>query len=129
MVTIRSSEGMNDETTFRRVVLPVPVPPLMRMFRLPRTQASRNSNPCSLSGAELDQIPGGEGLLGELPDRQHGTVDGQGRDHGVDPTAVRESGVDQGRRLIDPAADGGHDLLDHLPQVLGTLEVNRDSVR
>jgi hypothetical protein len=43
MVTIRSSTGMNAESTLRVVVLPAPVPPDTITFRAPRTQASRNA--------------------------------------------------------------------------------------
>src|SRR3954471_16523451 len=39
---MRSSPGMNADIAFRVVVLPVPVPPEMRMFSLPLTQAARN---------------------------------------------------------------------------------------
>ena len=43
IVTMRSSSGMKPERTFRVVVLPLPVPPLIRMFIRPRTQASSRS--------------------------------------------------------------------------------------
>ena len=39
MVTMRSSSGMNDESTLSVVVLPEPVPPEMTMLSRPRTQA------------------------------------------------------------------------------------------
>ena len=42
MVTMRSSVGMNDDSTFRVVVLPVPVPPETMTFSRPTTQAWRN---------------------------------------------------------------------------------------
>ena len=42
IVTMRSSSGMNGDSTFSSVVLPVPVPPEMRMFSFPCTQAPRN---------------------------------------------------------------------------------------
>ena len=41
-VTMRSSAGMNDDSTLSVVVLPVPVPPETMMFRRPTTQAWRN---------------------------------------------------------------------------------------
>ena len=41
-VTMRSSEGMNEDSTLRVVVLPVPVPPETMTFRRPTTQACRN---------------------------------------------------------------------------------------
>ena len=47
IVTMRSSFGTKAESAFRVVVLPVPVPPEMRTFSLPRTQAERK---CAASG-------------------------------------------------------------------------------
>ena len=43
MVTMRSLAGIIDDNTLSKVVLPVPVPPLMRMFMRPVTQAARKS--------------------------------------------------------------------------------------
>ena len=45
-------------------------------------------------GAEVDEVLHREGVGGELPDRQHRAVDGEGRDDGVDTRAVGEAGVD-----------------------------------
>ncbi len=45
-VTIRSSAGMNDDSTLSIVVLPVPVPPEMSTLRRPTTQAWRNLATC-----------------------------------------------------------------------------------
>src|SRR5437868_15544631 len=42
MVTIRSSSGTNADIALSVVVLPVPVPPEMRMLSFPFTQAARN---------------------------------------------------------------------------------------
>ena len=42
IVTMRSSSGMNADIAFSVVVLPVPVPPEIRMFSFPFTQAARN---------------------------------------------------------------------------------------
>ena len=43
IVTMRSSEGMNDESTLSVVVLPEPVEPDTMMLSRPRTQTSRKS--------------------------------------------------------------------------------------
>ncbi len=48
MVTMRSSSGMNDESTLSVVVFPAPVLPDTMTLRRPRTQASRNSTERSL---------------------------------------------------------------------------------
>ncbi len=48
IVTIRSSPGMNDDKTFSKVVLPVPVPPLTTTLSRPRTQQSVKCATCSL---------------------------------------------------------------------------------
>ncbi len=47
-VTIRSSAGTLAETALSSVVLPVPVPPEMRMLSLPWTHWARNSAVCSV---------------------------------------------------------------------------------
>src|SRR5256714_2977935 len=47
---MRSSPGMNADIAFSVVVLPVPVPPEMRMFSFPFTQEARN---CAAFG-EID---------------------------------------------------------------------------
>jgi hypothetical protein len=49
MVTMRSSWGMNDDSTLSVVVLPAPVLPDTMMLSRPRTQASRNSAVRALS--------------------------------------------------------------------------------
>ena len=50
MVTTRSPSGMNDDSAFSMVVLPVPVPPEMRQLSLAFTQAARKA---SISGVAL----------------------------------------------------------------------------
>ena len=44
IVTMRSSLGMNDESTLSVVVLPEPVPPETKQLRRASTQAFRKSN-------------------------------------------------------------------------------------
>ena len=44
MVTMRSSLGIKEESTFSVVVLPEPVPPETKTFRRASTQALRKSN-------------------------------------------------------------------------------------
>ena len=56
MVTMRSSDGMKDDSTLSVVVLPAPVPPETTMLSRPRTQASRKSAVRSLQRAEPDQV-------------------------------------------------------------------------
>ncbi len=129
MVMMRSPSGMNPDSTLRFVVLPVPVPPETRMLSLPLDRRLHGGDEVEGPGAEVDQVLGGERVLGELPDGEHGAVDGQRRDDGVDPGAVGEAGVDHGRRLVDAPTDRRHDLLDHLP-VLGVVdELGRRSAR
>ena len=53
MVTIRSSLGMNDDRTFRKVVLPEPVPPDTKTFRRASMHERRNSN---ISGVEVPKL-------------------------------------------------------------------------
>ena len=117
MVTMRSSVGMNDDSTFSVVVLPVPVPPETITLRRPTTQAWRNRAECGVEGAEADQVVDLVRVLGELPDREERSADGQRVDHRVHAGAVGEAGVDHRRGLVDATADLAHDLVDDAPQV------------
>ena len=49
MVMMRSSSGKNEDSTFRVVVFPAPVPPDTRMLIRPPTAARRKSVTCSES--------------------------------------------------------------------------------
>ena len=118
MVTMRSSVGMNDESTLSVVVLPAPVLPDTTTLSRPRTQASRKSRDVRLSDAEAHQVLGGEGVGGELADGQDGAVDGQRRHDGVDARPVGQPGVDHRARLVDATADPRHDLVDRAAQVV-----------
>src|SRR3990172_1180788 len=77
-------------------------------------------------GPEADQVVHGEGGGRELPDRDHGTDERQGRDDRVDARAVGQTGVDHRRRLVDAAADRGDDPIDDPHDVVVVLE---DGVR
>jgi len=56
MVTMRSSTGMKPESTFKNVVLPVPVPPETMMFALASTAALRKPKPASLQLPKSNQV-------------------------------------------------------------------------
>ena len=97
---------------FSSVVLPVPVPPEMRMLRRPSTAARRNSADGARHRALGDQVVDDHFPLGELADRERRAADGQRSDDRVDAAAVGEPGIDQRLRAIDAAADVGDDALD-----------------
>ena len=90
---------------------------------LPRTQASTGDE-VEGPGAEVDEVLGGVRVLGELPDREHGAVQGQRRDDGVHAGAVGQAGVDHRRGLVR-RPDRRHDLVDHgaVLDVVGEGEV------
>ena len=116
MVTMRSPCGMKLDTTLSSVVLPVPVPPLIRMFSLPSTQVERNSMSDGRGRAGADVVLGPQHHLGELADGERRAVDSERRDDGVHAGAVGQAGVDHGRGLVHAAADGGHDAVDDAAQ-------------
>ena len=62
------------------------------------------------------------GSRAEHPDRDHGAVERQRRDDGVEPRAVGQPGVDHRRGLVDPAADPRDDPIDDLQQVLAVAK-------
>ena len=105
IVTMRSSSGMNDESTFSVVVFPAPVPPATMMLIRPRTQASRNFDDRRGHRAELDQVVRLVRVGGELPDRERGTVDRERRDDRVHTRTVGQARVHVRARLVDAAAD------------------------
>ena len=56
-VTIRSRSEMKLESTLSRVVLPAPVPPLIRQFRRARTQCARKSSIGCVSAFSVTRSP------------------------------------------------------------------------
>ena len=84
MVTMRSLSGIIDDSTLSSVVLPLPVPPLMRMFMRPVTQAARKSPTWLGEGPESHEVVEGQHPLGELPDGELRAVDGERWDDGID---------------------------------------------
>ena len=117
MVTIRSSAGTNEDSTFSVVVLPEPVPPLITMFSRPPHAGAQQRGDRRCHRAERDEVVHGEGIGRELPDGQQRAVEGDGRHDGIDPAAVGQARVHHGAGLVDAAADPGHDLLDGPAQV------------
>src|SRR5438876_770981 len=72
MTTIRSSSGMNDDSTLSSVVFPAPVPPETTMLSRPFTQASSGPYPAGATGWSLAEsviarsaAAAGDGLRGE----------------------------------------------------------------
>ena len=56
MVTMRSSFGMNDESTLSIVVLPEPVPPETRMFSASLDARAQEVDHLGRERAEADQV-------------------------------------------------------------------------
>ena len=126
MVTIRSSVGMNEDSTLRVVVLPEPVLPDTMTFSRPFTHAGEELRGALGVGAEGDQVVGGVRVGGELSDREQRPVDGQRRDDRVDTAAVGQAGVDHRAGLVDAASDAGDDLVDGAAQVRLVAEAALD---
>ena len=112
IVTMRSSFGMNALIAFSVVVLPVPVPPEMRMFSFPLTQAARNCAERAVSVPNEIRSLMRVRVARELADRQRRPVQRERRDDRVDAAAVGQARVDHRRRLVDAAADLRDDLVD-----------------
>ena len=122
IVTIRSSFGMNDDSTLSVVVLPEPVPPETKMLRRASTHALEELEHLGRRGAEPDQVVDRERRGGELPDGDDRADQRQRRDDGVDAGAVGQAGVDHRARLVDAPADRGDDPVDDPHHVLVVLE-------
>ena len=72
----------------------------------------------------LDEVGAESPRATEAADRQRRAVDRQRRDHDVHARAVRQAGVDERRRLVDPAAERREHALDHVAQVALALEAH-----
>jgi len=65
----------------------------------------------------LHQVGRPEPIGAEPPDRQHGPIERERRDDGVDAGAVGQARVDHRARLVDAPADRADDALDDLHDV------------
>src|SRR4029450_9840783 len=79
-------------------------------------------------GPERDQVVGPVRVGGELPDGQACAVDREGWDDRVHARAVGQARVPVRRRLVDPATDPGHDLVDDLAELSVVAELGTGPV-
>ena len=117
MVMMRSSSGMNDDSTFSVVVLPAPVPPETRMLSRPRTHCSRKSATARVIVPKPIRSSTWYGSAANLRIVSSEPSMASGGMIGVDPAAVGQAGVDHRAGLVDAAADPGDDLVDGAAQV------------
>ena len=113
---------MKLDSTFSSVVLPAPVPPLIRQFSRALTQCDRKSSIGRVSARSVHEIVGLEALGRKPADREQRAVHRQRRDDGVDARAVRQARVDHRRAVVDAAADAADDAVDDAHQVLVVLK-------
>ena len=122
---MRSSPGMNALIAFSVVVLPVPVPPEIRMFSLPFTQAARNcaERAVSVPNEIRSLMPYGSRENFRIVTRRPAQC--ERRDDRVDAAAVGQARVDHRRGLVDAAADLRDDLVDdpHDVRVVDEVDV------
>ena len=106
-VTMRSLSGMKSLRQLSRVVLPVPVPPEIKMLRRssdggPEELRRRRGDRLQPHQVLDDQLAGRE-----LADRQARAGIRQRRNDRVDPATVSQAGIDQRAALVDRAAPPG----------------------
>ena len=107
IVTMRSLCGMKLDSTLSIVVLPVPVPPLTRMFLRSMTQARKNTAaegvmlPSSIRSSMVKRWAGNLRIV------RHGPRIASGRNDGVDARAVGQPRIDQRLALVDPPSRPG----------------------
>src|SRR3954452_22938821 len=131
MVRIRSSSGMNEDRTFRQVVLPEPVPSETKMFRRASTHARRKSN---ISGVAVSNRIMSSTVIGRAgnfrtvitgPTSERGSMTALTRDPSGSRGFTRraalsmgQSGIDPRARLVDAPAERGDDAVDDPEDVL-----------
>ena len=113
---------MKLDSTLSSVVLPAPVPPLIRQFSRALTQCARKSSIGCVSAPQRDQVVGLQPLGRKPPDREQRAVDRQRRNDGVDARAVRQARVHHRRAVVDAPADAADDAVDDAQQVRVVLE-------
>ena len=121
MIT-RWSGWMKLDSVLSRVVLPEPVPPEMMMFSRAFMAPSMSASISGVNALKRSRSSLVERARAEHPDGDHGAVECQRRDDGVEPRAVGQPGVDHRRGLVDAAADPRDDPVDDLEQVLVVAE-------
>ena len=122
MVTMRSSCGMYCDRMFKKVVLPAPVPPEIRMLMRARTAAASISIISGGDALQLHQLIGGQRAGAEAADGQRGPIERQRRNDGVDARTIGQARIDHRRGFIDSAADTRHDAVDDLQQMAVVAE-------
>ena len=117
MVTMRSSAGMNDDSTLSVVVLPVPVPPETMMLSRPTTQAWRNRAAWALSVPKRIRSSIWNGSLENFRMVRNGPPMASGWMTALtrEPSGRRASTI--GVRLVDAPADLADDLVDDAAEV------------
>src|SRR5450759_3328156 len=71
-----------------------------------------------IAAAEADEVLNLERVARKLADREQRPVQRERADDGVDTRAIRETGVAERRALVDAAADGAHDELDDVEELV-----------
>ena len=109
--------GMYCERIFRKVVLPAPVPPEIRMLIRARTAAASISIISGGDTLQLHQLVRSQRTGAETADGQSRAVERQRRNDRIDTRAVGQARIHHRRRLIHPAAYARDDAVDDLQQV------------
>src|SRR6266702_556311 len=125
MVTIRSSVGTNDDSTFSVVVLPDPVPPPIAMFSRPRTQASSRS---ATSGLIVPKAIRSLTVNGSAANLRIVSMEPSSATGGTTAFTRLPSGSRASTIGLDSSTDPGNDLLDGAAQVSLVGERRRDGI-
>ena len=94
------------------------------MFSRASTQPLKKSSMPVVKRFVLQQVFGGQQLLAETADGHHRPDQRQRRDHGAHARAVGQAGVDDGRGIVDAAADVRNDAVDDHAHVRLVLEAD-----
>ena len=117
-VTMRSSAGMTADSAFSSVVLPVPVPPEMRMLSFPRTQCAQEVGRLLARACPSRQLVERERRCRRTcGSSATGRASASGGMIALTRLAVGQAGVDHRRCLVDAAADLRDDAVDDAQHV------------
>ena len=110
--TTRSSTGRNAASAFKSVVLPVLVPPLIKMFFPAAIAVCERRQHLRRHRADAHEFLGGEEPRLKLADRQRRAAEAARREDGGHARAVRQARVEDRLLLGDVVAQRARDVLD-----------------
>ena len=127
--TMRSPGPTSPSSALSSVVLPLPVPPLIRNDSRASHQRPQQPLAAGRERARRRQLAEGERAGAHHAQRQAGAADGHRRQHRVQPGPVGQPGVHPRPRVVQPSSRDGGQPLGEPPHRRGVREGDRGQLQ